>query len=301
MTDNPKTKYAMAKDPVHVGTGGYKLGRVDNTIVREPGTKIPKIPGSTLNGSARTYSYYHLKEDGEDVRKACALGKETEIEKENGKTEKQSPCGDCKICKTYGHAEDEEGNSKRSKVNFSDARILLFPVHSMKGPVWVTCPSILEDAEIDDSYEVEDENVKTDVKDNKINLGWLYLNVKAGIDGNLLPEEIPEKIEEKIAIVSDKVFSQVVNSNLEVRTSVSIDPETGAAEQGALFTYEAIPRGTIFWFDITTKENDDKTPDIVEEGLKKFETLGVGGMTSRGLGRVKVFGTNCESEGGSND
>ena len=35
----------MALDPIHVGTGGARLGRVDNTIVRDPVTRIPKIPG----------------------------------------------------------------------------------------------------------------------------------------------------------------------------------------------------------------------------------------------------------------
>jgi CRISPR-associated protein Cmr4 len=38
----------MTLDPVHIGTGGYRLGRVDNTIVREPGTNLPKIPGTSL-------------------------------------------------------------------------------------------------------------------------------------------------------------------------------------------------------------------------------------------------------------
>ena len=50
----------MTLDPVHIGTGGYRLGRVDNTIVREPGTNLPKIPGTSLMGAARSYSamYY---------------------------------------------------------------------------------------------------------------------------------------------------------------------------------------------------------------------------------------------------
>ena len=26
--------YAIALDPIHVGAGGYRLGRVDNTLVR---------------------------------------------------------------------------------------------------------------------------------------------------------------------------------------------------------------------------------------------------------------------------
>src|SRR5690554_590110 len=46
----------MTTDPVHIGTGGYRLGRVDQSIVREPGTGVPKIPGTTLHGAARSYA-----------------------------------------------------------------------------------------------------------------------------------------------------------------------------------------------------------------------------------------------------
>lgn len=50
----------------------------------------------------------------------------------------------------------------------------------------------------------------------------------------------------KLCVVSAKIFHHIVNSNLETRTSVSINPVSGAAEGGALFTYEALPRGTVF-------------------------------------------------------
>ena len=43
----------MTTDPVHVGSGGYRLGRVDNGIVRETGTRIPKIPGTSLHGAVQ--------------------------------------------------------------------------------------------------------------------------------------------------------------------------------------------------------------------------------------------------------
>ena len=42
-------------DPVHVGTGGTRIGRVDLTIVRDPVTQVPKIPGSSLAGVYRAY------------------------------------------------------------------------------------------------------------------------------------------------------------------------------------------------------------------------------------------------------
>jgi CRISPR-associated protein Cmr4 len=46
----------IALDPIHVGTGGARLGRVDLTIARDPVTCIPKIPGSSLAGVYRTYA-----------------------------------------------------------------------------------------------------------------------------------------------------------------------------------------------------------------------------------------------------
>ena len=48
--------YALALHPIHVGTGGYRLGRVDNSIVREPGTNLPKLPGTSLSWACRAYA-----------------------------------------------------------------------------------------------------------------------------------------------------------------------------------------------------------------------------------------------------
>lgn len=113
-----------------------------------------------------------------------------------------------------------------------------------------------------------------------------------------------EEIFKRLVIVSDSVFSQIVNSNLEVRTSVSIDPTTGAAEERALFTYEAIPRATILYFDVVYQKPEhfglsvevDGRKDIeaiiatVETGFELFEYLGVGGMGTRGFGKLRVLG-----------
>src|SRR5437660_9844917 len=46
----------MTLDPVHIGAGGYRLGRVDMSITREPGTNLPKIPGTSLAGATRSYA-----------------------------------------------------------------------------------------------------------------------------------------------------------------------------------------------------------------------------------------------------
>lgn len=67
---------STATDPIYIGTGGYTIGRVDNTIVRDPITKIPKIPGSSLAGVWRYYVALKLigdikifQPDFEDIKK----------------------------------------------------------------------------------------------------------------------------------------------------------------------------------------------------------------------------------------
>ena len=53
--------YALSNDPIYIGTGGYTIGRVDNTIVRDTITRIPKIPGSSLVGTWRYYMALELQ------------------------------------------------------------------------------------------------------------------------------------------------------------------------------------------------------------------------------------------------
>ncbi len=333
------TYFAVALDPIHVGTGGYRLGRVDNTIVRDPGTDLPKIPGTSIAGVARAYTAMAIQSenpvqakymreetdsDGNKIYLSCA-GK--------GGEQGEAHCGspDCPVCMAFGFSNGKEGISFQGLAQFFDAKILLFPVSSVIGPVWITSPMILCSAEVngnDKWSDVNDELLENNMvitniplEDNHINLSWLYLEVKKNedinpaewkIDGQLLANlgvEIKE-ILNRVVIIPDKLFSTVVNDNLEVRTSVAIDPLTGAAVEGALYVYEAIPRATILWFDVIyndpkffrvpRKEGDrilynpvgldrDHLIRKVCNGLRLFEYLGIGGMGTRGMGRMRVF------------
>lgn len=69
-----KTYYTMTLDPVHVGTGGYRLGRVDNTIIREPGTNLPKIPGSSISGATRAYTAMAIQNENFEIPKKTSEG-----------------------------------------------------------------------------------------------------------------------------------------------------------------------------------------------------------------------------------
>ena len=273
MTHDPKTYrfFLMTVDPVHVGTGGARLGRVDNPIVREPGTNLPKIPGSSLHGVIRTYAAHRYG------KPQCAG---------QGQQEGRQHCGrpTCPICYTFGYARDREGGHA-GVVAIGDARILLFPVYSMVGPVWVTSPTALYAAgfgEQDEegnlrpfSVDANDEGkARWDFSAKQhLNLGWLMVNRENGLpfSPDDLPNEIPEQIRNRVVLVSDKLFSQIVNSNLEVRTSVAINPETGAAEEKALFTYEAIPRATILSMDVVVSDYRGEFPG--RQRLEEWEHL----------------------------
>lgn len=298
---------SMTLDPVHIGTGGYRLGRVDNTIVREPGTNLPKIPGTSLLGAARSYA-------------AMRYGKPEASGQHKKLTNEQK--NNCPIIYTFGTA-TETGGGQAGKVSIGDAHILFFPVHSMAGPVWVSSKEAIECLGFRSNgvNDIGDETALTSLawtKDN-LNLGWLLLKAKTGLSITP-PDTAPNKEEwqawqaivSRIAFVSQKLFSQIVNSNLEVRTSVAINPETGAAEDKALFTYEAIPRATWLWFDVIDDNYSGKFPktskqfkdgrensgealgelwecpmDVARIGLRLMEFLGVGGMGTRGFGRMK--------------
>ncbi len=290
----------MTLDPVHIGTGGTSLGRVDNSIVREPGTRLPKIPGTSLSGAVRQYAAYRYG------KRDCAG--------------QGGHCGrpTCPICYTFGFVKGEGSDQKAHSgvVSIGDARLVLFPVYSMAGPVWVTSPVALADFGIGDQEVVDDKAKWSGVTgQDHLNLGWLMVEKEGDLILNGLPQEVPQQVHERVVLISDKLFSQVVNSNLEVRTSVAINPETGAAEEGALFTYEAIPRAAFLWLDTVeddyrrsfpktekkynteTKKDNGGEPlgatwsssagHVVAAGLAWAEYLGIGGMGTRGFGRVR--------------
>lgn len=271
----------MTTDPVHIGTGGMRLGRVDNSIVREPGTRLPKIPGTSLSGAIRSYAAYRYG------KRTCAG--------------KDGHCGrsTCPICYTFGSVKGEgSGDSYSGVVSIGDARMLLFPVYSMAGPVWVTSPSALEDFGIE-GQRVEDNKAKwcgAITSQKHLNLGWLMVE-KDGDDWSVPSElaTLPNPVCNRIVLISDKLFSQVVNSNLEVRTSVAINPETGAAEDKALFTYEAIPRAAFLWMDVVTDDYRDKQTwrngGIIWKAYKEEQTNESGG-------KIKLIWHDNDKRGG---
>lgn len=284
----------IALDPIYIRAGGYRLGYVDNTIVRDPTTDIPKIPGTSFAGAVREYSALFIREE-ENIS-------EEEAEKE--------------VAKYFG-----DGN-KQSIFRFYDGEIIFFPVASFYGTIWITTKDLIEfwfkELEDKDGEKLKiPEGIKEDRdkiyvvkgsadinKTDSINLGWLLLEAGEVSNGSeiTLCSRLKDFVK-NIVVVTDKLFSRIINDNLEVRTSVKIDSTTGTAAEGALFTYEAIPRGTIFGFDVIIDRRREDELDgykLIKNTFPYFKLLGIGGMGTRGFGRIDLFeaGINDEENGG---
>lgn len=263
----PEKKLAYALDPIHIGAGGYQLGRVDNSIVRDPATRIPKIPGTSIAGVIRAYA--EIVTNGANGYDIDAI---------------------------FGTEE------KAGILRFYDGQIIFFPVNSIYGTVWVTTKELLEywckdgngeEVKLPDELNDETRILRGLEGIGSINLGWLMLKVKKA-DGGGIKVKIPSKLSGKnIVVVSEKLFSHIVNDNLEIRTSVSIDPERGAAKKGALFTYEAIPRGTVIGFergrDVRRDSENENISELLNETYPYLKVLGIGGMGTRGFGRLEIL------------
>lgn len=319
----------LALDPIHVGAGGARIGRVDLTIVRDPVTQVPKIPGSSLAGVYRTYvaMYY------EEQRQQQLQQQSQQQQSQGGQQIRQKPyypdCAglgldanrghcrqpDCPVCTVFGFATGSgQSGGFAGLASFSDAHVLLFPVPTRQGPMWVSCPMALrlvglEVSGMDNDAVYLESTANTA---NQLNLGWLLLPVQQCNQMNQIQTQpqtlnVPDYIRSRLALVPDRLFAHIVNSNLEVRTSVSINPATGAAEEGALFSYEALPRSTVLVWEIIAKNpahfqigtqnitavsNPNSVRDVTKQAHPYLEHLGIGGMGTRGMGRLKVLYEN---------
>jgi len=312
---NQYKRYAgLALDPIHVGTGEFQLGRVDNLIVREPGSRIPKIPGTSIAGVTRAYAAMREEVPGKGTRYLYTEGDGVRSCAGKGGDNGDDHCGqaNCPVCVGFGFSRGGGKSSFQGLAAFTDARILLFPVASGMETWWATCPQALLDAgAIDESERArlaklvcsgDEYKVVAAEARGKLRLGWLSLgqaNEKKPPSLALPPGLKAAAAVERMVVIADNLFSAVVNDNLEVRTSVSIDPATGAAKKGALFTAEAIPRTTVFWFEARVEDPKffriggkplavEGLEGKIETALKDMETMGVGGLNTRGFGRLRV-------------
>lgn len=314
-----RTYYFQTLDPLHVGTGGTRLGRVDNTIARDPATRLPKAPGPGISGAVK--DSYDLK---------------TLVDKDPGRVDLERRCaGDngcgkdnCRVCGLFGTAPSEGApgdiKSRRGVVAFRDAYLAAMPMASLMGPVWLTDPAFAADLDIDTGDLGDMQAPKVAAPDNlkvlgtKISVG-AFLFDRANSIAPFNEEQLKAKFKfldgaftgpfqsavNRLVVCPSAVFPFLVDTGMEVRTSVTIDPETGAARPKKLFTLEAVPAGAIFRTNLdflggkrpvalATFSAEQILEEIEAKGFPYLAFSGMGGNVTRGFGRVRFL---CRTNG----
>lgn len=151
--------FMVCETALHAGTGS-DLGVVDLPIQRERHTSFPKIESSSLKGSLREAFENALNENDDDrIRIHLAFGYDDAGVNQQIK------------------AHFVDYNQFQSAIGFTDARLFLFPVKSMRGVfAWITCPKVLEQFRLDlslNTVSVPDGKLKDILKNNvpEINSG----------------------------------------------------------------------------------------------------------------------------------
>ena len=268
--------------PLHAGTG-QELGIVDLPIQRERHTGFPKIEASGLKGSIREvfeelltvkngkYALINGKTVEERVKKLKEKFPKIEevwtVKRNEEEIEKIKYNEGIDL--TFG---PEAEISHAGALGFTDARILLFPVKSMKGVfAYITCPQVLKRFE----EEMTIAGNKIELNGQKININKIPPNSfpkntsQVLVSNKVILEEYTfelnpnedlkqfanwlvqktgiEKIPQKIVVLSNDDFKDFVHLSTEVITRIKINNATGTVETGALFTEEFLPTETLLY------------------------------------------------------
>ena len=273
---------------LHPGSG-TALGVVHLPVQRERHTQWPIVPGSSLKGVLRASCSAKL-DDRQNEDLLAAFGPET------------------------GSASDHAG-----ALSISDARILAFPVRSLKGVfAWTTCPAALSrlrrDVELAGGTGVPDvpavgSNTAVCSGGSPLLVGGDKLMLeefefdKADGDASEVANWIAtqavrdhataDRLKSHLAILDDDDFCHFVRHATEVTARIGLDYETKTVRSGALFYEEFLPPETLFYSLVTAERSRSSKRMSSGEILSWLQenvrpTLQIGGGESVGKGVCAV-------------
>ncbi len=324
--------FLICETPMHAGSGD-SLGIVDMPIQRERHTSFPKIEGSSFKGAIRQAVEQKavLSEPNRDkalinlIKTNKAFGyDEADLDKRFNKSSLEKEF-------TYAlkkDGKDEKHTEFSGALGFTDARLLLFPVKSMRGVfAWITCPKALQQFQsdmklADSSFSLDfstlniadntafiAENSKIKIpSSNKIVLEEYAFDTKNNatvsnlgkwLNENLFQEAeafLKGKIKTDIVILTDDDFKDFVNLSTEVITRTKISNETGTVETGALFTEEYLPAESVMYSlvlaagEFTRKEEKLSKEDIITFFEENLpQIVQIGGNATIGKGLTRTY------------
>lgn len=275
----------LAQTSIHAGSG-QNTGVIDLSIQREGHNGWPCIFGSAVKGAVRT-----LAEDQGNGQIGSIFGSEANITEANA-----------------------------GAVAFGDARLLLFPVRSLTSQFkWVTCPAALRRYQNDAArmglkidcaipavtWTEEMALVAEAQANNRLFLEEYRFDTQSHdlspiirVLSELMPEQDAKNLSKQLVIISDDMFSFIVQHATPVNAHIAIDSKTKTAVSGALWYEETLPPETLLYFTLSAagarkKEEKLDAKSIRDEVFQLFSGengawLQVGGNETVGMGWCAV-------------
>ncbi|KUO70794.1 MAG: hypothetical protein APF81_12735 [Desulfosporosinus sp. BRH_c37] len=243
--------FLQAVTAIHAGSGS-ELGLVDLPIQREKHTGYPKIESSSLKGAIRATVQATVDKTSKADQMQAVFGKESA---------------------------SNQNDAQAGAVAFSDARVLLFPVKSLRGVfAWITCPLVLKrfneelklyrpaskplslpkndtpiGSEVICSVSSNTLIVNPQVDKKQVVLEEYTYSVQ--VTSQDLAKELAELIfagvdngfADRLIVLPDNDFVDFVTLSTEVNARIRIDPSTGTVQAGALWYEENVPPETVFY------------------------------------------------------
>jgi len=296
--------FLYAETSVHLG-GGESLGAIDLAIQRERYTDFPVGASSGIKGAVRDWF--------EDFGKSSSAKAEDHWDK--------------KIKLTFGPKNDS-ASEHASAASFTDARILLFPVKSLKGVfAWITCPLVLQRfkrdlmvAGVGNSWTVPTVSpgnvLGSDKNQNRTNGNKVVLEeftfdftsedslsrIAEWLKTNAMPNRDEykfwkENLETHLLLVTDDDFKDFVKHSTEVQARVKLNErKTTSGNGGNLFYQENLPTESLMYSLVFTqhilgeKPNNWGSEGDVMDFLKTVngKRIQIGGDESTGKGIMCV-------------
>lgn len=299
--------FIHAQTPLHPGSG-TALGIVDLPVQRERHTQWPLIPGSTLKGILRDAC---RPPDGNGAAREdwlAAFGPETaEAEKHAG------------------------------ALTLTDARILAFPVRSLKGVfAWVTCPAVLERFDRDVKLAQAGTAAKGLPAAPANDKALCPPNSPLLVDGkSLVLEEFEfertgdadgatqwiadrafgddgftrDRLKTHLVVLHDDDFTHFVRHATEVVARIALDYERKTVKGTALFYEEFLPAETLFYSVVlaspSRRDGHNKAAchilGYLREKMPRFLQIGGDETIGKGLCAVRLDGISSSAsvaEGG---
>jgi CRISPR-associated protein Cmr4 len=295
---------------LHPGSG-TALGTVDLPVQRERHTQWPTIGGSAIKGVLRDVCREKKSRDYQD-----------DADQENGFTKRGKANKDDQIKRIFGPPDAAES---AGAVSVTDARLLAYPVRSMKGVfAWVSCPAVLERLKRDAMLagvptEWTVPTVKgTEAAADPMSPCWIdnslileefdytrlmvvgdSLKIAEWIATNLFPTDesylaTRERFQKQFVILADDEFTQFARHATEISARIALDYETKTVKDGALFYQEYLPTETLLYSVVLMNSArtkwDGESAKRMTEMLKELlpPVIQIGGDETVGKGYCAV-------------